>query len=690
MSVTALGSPGIRFATTVTSMLLHGVHRDVAAFVGVAPRGPARLPVMPPAADDDLVAYLGAAPRQRSVAVPVDAWQDYRSSFGGFEGAGRLPYAVSAFFAQGGRRAYVVRIVHDYADPTQDLAGCATGWLGRPASAVALAAPLLTTAGKPVTVVARNEGSWGNRLRGNLSWRFRPVPVAVATPRTLTVPVDEWLPVGTLLRLTLPGGAQALRFVDDSRRVPRPDRSGADRVVTFDMALTTAPVTVEAVTADLSVVDDDPLLRRREQLLDLGLRADHPRWLARVLITESTLLWPAIEWASATIALLDPGLPPLTLLGDNGTAPQLRGGTDRSAQIIPADFFDPSWLPGDELPGSGIQCLAEVEEVGLLVAPDVYAPSSIVPVEAPADPPSLAGPSFAVCVDAVLPPPPVPVVPELAGLRLDPAMPVDLAAITAAQTGLIAFAEQRGDLVVLLDVPPGLGLQRTLAWRGSLGMLGSDSAFAACYHPWLDVSRPDDDREGLISVNPSAFAAGIIAARELRDGVHVGPANVLAAGAVRLGEAVSPDAAGRLHPVGINVFRAERDGIRLTAARTLSRDLELRQLSVVRLLTTIRLALQQQLAWLVFEPNGENTWRAVRRAVGTYLESVHRAGALAGATPGQSYFVRCGRDTMTQNDLDHGRLIAEIGVAPSQPLEYLVLQLSVESEVLVQLEGSHG
>ncbi|MEV5967189.1 phage tail sheath subtilisin-like domain-containing protein [Kribbella sp. NPDC051952] len=690
MSVTALGAPGIRFATTVAPVPLHGVHRDVAAFAGVSPRGPARLPVTPPAADEDLMAFLGGAPRQRSVAVPVDSWQDYRATFGGFEGAGRLPYAVSAFFAQGGRRAHVVRIVHDYADPAQDLAGCATGWLGRPASAVAAAAPLLTTAGQPVTVQARNEGTWGNRLRGGLSWRFRPVPMAVATVGTLTVPVQEWLPVGTLLRLTLAGGAQALQFVDGSERVLRPDRSGADRVLTFDAPLAAAPVVAEAVTADLTVVDDDPLLRRREQLLELGLRADHPRWLARVLITESALVWPAIEWAGATIALPDPGLPALTLLGDGGAAPQLRGGGDRSAQIVPADFFDLTWLPGDELPGSGIQCLAEVDEVGLLLAPDVYAPSSLVPVEAPADPPTLAGPAFAACVEPVLPPPPVPVMPELAGLRLDPAVPADLAAITAAQTDLIGFAVQRGDLVVLLDVPPGLGLQRTLAWRGSLGMVGSDSAFAASYHPWLDVSRPDDDREGLISINPSAFAAGIIAARELRDGVHVGPANVLAAGAVRLGEAVSPDAADRLHPVGINVFRTERDGIRLTAARTLSRDLDLRQLSVVRLLTSIRLALQQQLAWLVFEPNGEPTWRAVRRAVGTYLDSLHRVGALAGATPGQSYFVRCGRDTMTNTDLDNGRLIAEIGVAPSQPLEYLVLQLSVESEVLVQLEGSHG
>ena len=690
MSLTALGAPGVSFEVPVLPPALRGVRRDVAAFAGVAPRGPARLPQLELPAGADLATYLAGGPVSRSVAVAVDSWQDYRSRFGGFEGAGRLPYAVAAYFAQGGQRAYVVRIVHDYGDPVADAGGRAAGALAVPGPVSAVPSVAVTSrSGAAIRVHARDEGVWGDRLRADVSWRVRPVPVTEATTGQVTVPVAEWVPVGSLLRLTLPDGHQVLRYVDDSVRVLRPDRPGADRVVSLEAPLADPPVAADVVTAVLDVVDDDPTLRRTERLDQLGLRSDHPRWLARVLVDESTLLWPDATWAGGALDLTDPALPALTVLGD-GDSRHLTGGSDRSADIVPDDFFDLQWVPGDERPGAGVHCLAEVEEVGLLAAPDLYSPSSLVPVAAPPDPPDAAGPVFAECVPHVEPPPPVEIVPELAGLRLDPTVAADLAVITRWQAALVDLAEQRRDLTVLLDVPPGLGARRTLAWRGDLGVRATDSPFAACYHPWLDVARPDDDRDGLISVNPSAFAAGIISARERREGVHVGPANTIADGAVRVGEAVAAPLHDTLHDAGINVLRPERDGVRLTGARTLSRDSDLCHLSVVRLLTVVRLTLERRLSWLVFEPNGEQTWRRVTRVVGGYLDELHRAGALAGAKPSDGYFVRCDRTTMTQNDLDAGRLVAEVGIAPVLPLEYLVLRLSVATEVLVQLERRHG
>ena len=81
--------------------------------------------------------------------------------------------------------------------------------------------------------------------------------------------------------------------------------------------------------------------------------------------------------------------------------------------------------------------------------------------------------------------------------------------------------------IALLDVPPGLDLRHILRWRGRLG-----SAYAAAYHPWLQVSRLDDQRSGLVPVPPSAVAAGIIAARELVLGIPYGPANAIARGVV--------------------------------------------------------------------------------------------------------------------------------------------------------------
>src|SRR5262245_32060097 len=109
---------------------------DVCAFVGVAPRGPARVPwVGPDAVDDggrsipeDVPTLAPERPKRRSVAVPVESFDAYRRLYGGFEGPGRLPYAVASFFEQGGRRAYIVRIVHAYGG-AKDEAGAATGVL---------------------------------------------------------------------------------------------------------------------------------------------------------------------------------------------------------------------------------------------------------------------------------------------------------------------------------------------------------------------------------------------------------------------------------------------------------------------------------------------------------------------------------------------------------------------------------
>src|SRR4029453_9816848 len=86
-----------------------GARMDVCAFVGVAPRGPARSPLF-----TERWAQRAPCdgPRDRlAIPVPVESWSAYTSQFGGFEGPGLLPYAVAAFFDNGGRRAYIVRIV---------------------------------------------------------------------------------------------------------------------------------------------------------------------------------------------------------------------------------------------------------------------------------------------------------------------------------------------------------------------------------------------------------------------------------------------------------------------------------------------------------------------------------------------------------------------------------------------------
>ena len=80
--------------------------------------------------------------------------------------------------------------------------------------------------------------------------------------------------------------------------------------------------------------------------------------------------------------------------------------------------------------------------------------------------------------------------------------------------------------------------------------------------------------------------------------------------------------------------------------------------------------------WVVFEPNNEKLWASVKQTVSQFLTIVWKGGALMGTTSEQAFFVKCGRDTMTQNDIDNGRLIILIGVAPIKPAEFVIFRIA--------------
>ncbi len=674
-----LGAPGVYVAPDEPVRALTGVRMDVAAFVGVAPRGPARLPAF--AAPWAEAPRGPAAPSAslRSVPVAVESWDAYRRLFGGFEGPGLLPYAVAAFFEQGGRRAYVVRVVHDYGagDPRNGHAvarGTVTGAVPR--------------AGGELVLRARSEGSWGNRLRATLAFRTRPLAFDPqgSAPARLALAGDGELPAGSLLRLWLPGGVPVLRFVAgvwEDWRAERPERV---RYAGLEYAVDVEPERVETVEAELVVVDTaGDGVERAEVHGGLGLSPLHPRWMARALWRDSALVYPDAAWILDPLAPADAELrtPP------EPARPQFTCGRDRYAELVPDDFFDPEWTPGDEQPRSGIHSLVELDDLSVVVVPDLYSPGPLVPRERVDEATSLAGPAFAACVELDAPPAPQPAgecegghsalddgaAGELHGLRLDPALPDDRAGIVGLQQRVVELAESLAWWQVLLDVPPGLNGRQVLEWRSRFA-----TAWAAGYHPWLRVARPDDRRDPLVAVPPSAFAAGIVARQELAFGVPHGPANVVAVGPVSALDAVSPARHDELHQAGVNVFLAERDGIRLTAGRTLARDPQWRQLSVRRLVTMLRRVLLQQMQWTVFEPNDARLRDELRRMLEGYLERLFRADAFRGRTPEESFFVRCDDELNPQPVVDEGRLVCHVGVAPAEPLEFILLRLSREGD----------
>jgi Bacteriophage tail sheath protein len=647
-------------------LALRAVDMHVTAFVGVAPRGPARVPLVDETWPDNHPSLEPNRPILRSVAMPVESWDEYRRLYGGFEGSGLLPFAVSTFFQQGGQRAYIVRIVHDYGD-ARDHAAVASGTFSK-----------VTTAAKSaIALTARDEGSWGNRLSAYLTFQAQPLTISAASMLDVRLPAGSRVPAGALLRLTFADGTRALRFVALAWDRPLAAHPGYERVATFSAAVAAAPVGIDLVEATLDVRDGDPLFPRREVLAHLGLSSDHPRWMATVICNESSLVRAGVSWAGDEVLPPDP-----TLSGDDALT--FGGGEDREADIMPDDFFDPEWVLGNDAPASGVQCLVGIDELSLLVVPDLYSPQPIPSLEKIVDMPSVAGPDFERCTVVAPPPDQAQPVPDLLGLRLDPEQPDDLVKIIGFQRQLADLADLLRSFVVLLDVPPRLGQRRILDWRANF-----DTSFAAAYHPWLDISPPGDLRTELVEVNPSAVAAGIVARKELAFGVPFGPANELADEVLAMLDRVSPVRHDELHQNAINVFLPERDGIRLTAARTLSSNQSLRQLSVRRLMTMLERVLVEEMQWAVFEPNNSTLRSTLTELLTNFLRQLYEGGAFQG-TEDEAFFVRCDDFLNPPYVAEQGQLIVEIGVAPAEPLEFLVLRIIRDGDATLRVESPRG
>jgi phage tail sheath protein FI len=182
----------------------------------------------------------------------------------------------------------------------------------------------------------------------------------------------------------------------------------------------------------------------------------------------------------------------------------------------------------------------------------------------------------------------------------------------------------------------------------------------------------------------------VIAQREHLFGVWYGPANALAAGVVDVADRMSGPRHDELHQAAVNVFLHERDGIRLTAGRTLSLDPWYRQLSVRRLMTMLERVLLEQMQWMTFEPHTPALRADVRHLVGVFLRHLYRVGAFAGATEEEAFFVRCDETLNPPAGVDLGRLIAEVGIAPAEPLEFLVLRIDRAADGTLRVEAGRG
>jgi hypothetical protein len=245
------------------------------------------------------------------------------------------------------------------------------------------------------------------------------------------------------------------------------------------------------------------------------------------------------------------------------------------------------------------------------------------------------------------------------------------------QNALIAHAEaRRAYRIAVLDTPPYQTPGEVREIRGKM-----DSTYAALYYPWVVISNPlaragADDIPFEIPLPPSGFVSGIYARNDVQRGVYKAPANEVVRSALRFEVDINFAQQEMLNPLGVNCLRyLSGRGYRVWGARTVSSDPEWKYVNIRRYFNYVENSIDRGTQWAVFEPNGERLWTNIRTTLEAFLYNEWVSGALLGSSPKEAFFVRCDRSTMTQNDLDNGRLICLIGIAAIKPAEFVIFRI---------------
>lgn len=348
-------------------------------------------------------------------------------------------------------------------------------------------------------------------------------------------------------------------------------------------------------------------------------------------------------------AVAPPTPPPLAATGWLA----LSGGADGLDTLTPEHFagLEHDW---------GLSTLDVIDEVAMVVAPDLWARPVPVSQQATPLPPRCGDP----CVPATGPVPP----PATPGTR----PPFTAQQVADLQQAILMHCERHHNRVALLDSPQDAltSPADTLAWRGRF-----DSDFGALYYPWLLVVDPLSANADVTAVPPSGHIAGVCARVDTTVGVHKPPAGEIVELPVDTVFAVGDLAHGDLNDGNVNAIRVQR-GVRVLGDRTLTVSMpEWIYLNVRRLVCALEEQIVADTTWTVFEPNGPVLWAQVVSVVRGLLEQVWRKGMLNGATSNQAYTVTCDASVNPPSDVAAGKLTCLIGLNPPPPAEFVVIRV---------------
>ncbi|MGH9627777.1 MAG: phage tail sheath family protein [Bryobacteraceae bacterium] len=608
-------------------------------------------------------------------AVLIQGMTDFGRVFGGLDDRSDASYGIAQFFLNGGQECYVVRVARD----------------NPPAFPLAIATAQIadeTVTNNPLAVRALSEGAWGNNIRIDIDGETEdPATRFNLYARRYDDVGENILVQESFLNLGIdPAGDRFVEtIVNDESTLVRVTYTPAG------VAPEPLPAPTGTIGADIGAIAQGVLdalgTPTRSFTVNIGgvaATATLAAWPAGSItpanlaplrtqvqraIRQADPLNPA--FASATVDLVDNRLVVRSGKGADTYLPEetiaiANNGPDTAAAELGFDA------------NTGIENVQEYR-LGAGAATGAWVPGT---TGGDGDLPSATEVVGSQAVD-----------PPTGMFALDPVDLFNMLCIPRAaeigltddaemsaivSNGLAYCAERRAFMIV--DIPSNINtVQEMRDWIDDHA--GFRQRNAAIYFPRLEIPDPLDDFR-LRNVAPSGTIAGVYARTDSTRGVWKAPAGIEATldGVPRLAVKLTDRQNGTLNMVGVNCLRTfPINGNVVWGARTLlgadSIGSEWKYASVRRLALNLQESLFRGTKWVVFEPNDEPLWANIRLNVGAFMNSMFRRGAFQGTSPKEAYFVKCDRETTTQNDRNQGIVNIEVGFAPLNPAEFVVIKI---------------
>jgi hypothetical protein len=576
------------------------------------------------AVSTSVTAFVGYTPRgPMGTPVTLTSFADFERRYGGLSVNSILGYAVQQFFLNGGSIAIVVRLVSGGGGASAAINGAGASSL---------------------TVKSIEPGKWGDGLRVAVDYDTAD-PSAVFNLRVYT-------PDGALAEThtNLSMGSATARSVESVV-------NSSSTLITVQAAGDSAPPPDPSGTVSKEFADPLPDLAKQFKVSVGGAQQDY----------DVTLYDPDGDGSAPTtmtqLALLLERKVRRAAPGSRALAGARVQAIGRRLQVLPGQADTTIRFTGEGAGDLGLENTANPAGFALAGGDD-GAPPGIAEFVGSSDAKTGLNALRDVTDVNLL------CLPEVADLDVD-----DMVGVLAEAQRLC----QDKRMVLLVDPPKNW---TTLdAARANLTDIDAvRSSYAALYFPRIQMTDPLTGR--LRDFPPSGAVAGILASTDTERGVWKAPAGTQArlTGVRALTVPLTDPENGLLNPVGINCLRVfPIIGPVVWGARTLDGADALasqwKYLPVRRLALMIEESLYRGTQWVVFEPNDEKLWSQVRLNVGAFMQSLFRQGAFQGVSAREAYFVKCDKDTTTQDDIDRGVVNILVGFAPLKPAEFVIIKL---------------